>query len=123
MQNLKDRYRAAEKQVRTLKEKIKQAIEAEGDTVEKNLSSDLLNILNTNTEQINRAYPEGSFPNLFWKEQLKAGAWKSRTWTRTRTRTPDMDTDMDADLQSKNDLQLILLTTITCQMDLVYTLD
>ncbi len=37
MQNLKDRSRAAEKQVRTLKEKIKQAIEAEGDTVEKNL--------------------------------------------------------------------------------------
>ncbi len=30
-----------------------------------------------------------------------------------RTRTPDMDTDMDADLQSKNELQIILLTTIT----------
>ena len=76
MQNLKDRSRAAEKQVKIFKEKIKEAIEAEGDTVEKSLSSDLLSILNTNTEQINRAYPEGSFPNLFWKEQLKAASVK-----------------------------------------------
>ncbi len=33
-------------------------------------------------------------------------------WTRTQTWTPDMDTDADLYIQSKNDLQLILLTTI-----------
>ncbi len=75
MQNLKDRSRAASK------EKIKQAIEAEGDTVEKNLGSDLLNILNTNTEQINRAYPEGSFIEFSeWKEQLKAKDPRQIRW-------------------------------------------
>lgn len=76
MCKLKERARTAEKQVEKLKEKIQQLTQQQGDEVDTNLNADLLGILNENYEQIKQAYPEGSFPRLFWEEQLKAASVK-----------------------------------------------
>ena len=74
MNRLKDRTRAAEKQVKVFKEKVKQMMETEGDAVDSDLNSDLLSILQANDEKVKKAYPEGTFANLFWTEQLKAAS-------------------------------------------------
>ena len=48
----------------------------QGGSVDPNLHADLLGIMNENTEQIRRAYPDGGFARLFWEEQLKAASVK-----------------------------------------------
>lgn len=55
---------AAEEEVRRLKDKVHKLLEW-GDTLDQELSSDLLTIMN-----------ENSFSRLFWEEQLKAASTK-----------------------------------------------
>lgn len=76
MSKLRARSRDAEKQLKALQEKVKVMVENESGHVDPNFSSDLLRILHDNSEKIEKAFPEGSFANLFWKEQLKAASVK-----------------------------------------------
>ena len=40
--------------------------------LDERLHSDLLKIMDNGSDEIKKAYPEGSFARLFWQEQLKA---------------------------------------------------
>lgn len=72
MDSLRRRAYSAEQKVTRLCEKIHKLTQEQGDIVEHGLNSDLVHIMNENSEEIKKAYPEGSFARLFWEEQLKA---------------------------------------------------
>ena len=74
--DLKKRVHAAEASVKRLKEKIKKLTEDHGETIDNELHSDLLSIMQSNNEDVKKAYPEGSFSRLFWEEQLQAASAK-----------------------------------------------
>lgn len=74
MAKLKERAHAAEKQAHKLRVRIKELTKQNGDSVDPKLHADLLGIMNENSEQIKRAYPDGSFARLLWEEQLKAAS-------------------------------------------------
>lgn len=76
MTKLKERAQAAEKQVKVLKDKIREIMQQQGDTLDPDLNSDFVSIMNSNSDRINASYPEGSFARLFWEEQLKAASVK-----------------------------------------------
>lgn len=63
---LLNRVHAAE-EVKRLKEKVRKLHE-QGETVDNELHSDLLNIMNENVDQVCKAYPDNSFTRLFWDE-------------------------------------------------------
>ena len=44
----------------------------EGEVLDQSFNSDLLHIMQEKSDDIKRAYPEGSFARLFWNEQIKA---------------------------------------------------
>ena len=69
--SLRKRAYTAEQRVAKLCEKIHKLTQEQGD-VEHGLNSDLLHIMNANSDQIKKAFPEDSFARLFWEEQLKA---------------------------------------------------
>ena len=70
--SLRKRAYTAEQRVTKLCEKIHKLTQEQGDVVEHSLNSDLLHIMNENSDQIKKAFPEDSFARLFWEEQLKA---------------------------------------------------
>ena len=72
----KKRAQVAENEVSKLQANIKELTENRGELVDNELHKDLLGLMNENSERINTIYPEGSFANLFWKEQLKAASVK-----------------------------------------------
>ena len=74
--NLKSRAYAAEQDIDRLKDKIRQAAEKEGEILDKDLNSDLLDVMHDNSAQIKEAYPEGSFRRLYWEEQMKLATVK-----------------------------------------------
>ena len=49
------------------REKIRKLNEKYGETVDDSLHNDLVTILKENKDEINKAYPEGSFSRLFWE--------------------------------------------------------
>ena len=65
----------AAEEVKRLKEKVRTLLK-QGDTVDSELHSDFLHIMNENVDQIRKAYPENGFSRLFWDEQLKAASVK-----------------------------------------------
>ena len=65
----------AAEEVKRLKDKVNKLL-GQGETVDNELSSDLLEIMHENADQIRNAYPENSFSRLFWYEQLKAASTK-----------------------------------------------
>ena len=75
LDGLRKRVYAAEEEVKRLKDKVRTLLK-QGDTVDSELHSDLLHIMNENVDQIRKAYPENSFSRLFWDEQLKAASTK-----------------------------------------------
>ena len=70
--SLRRRAYSAEQKVTKLCEKIHKLTQEQGDVVEPGMNSDLLHIMNENSEVVKKAYPDGSFARLFWEEQLKA---------------------------------------------------
>ena len=66
---------AAEEEVKRLKEKVRTLLK-QGDTMDSELHSDFLHIMNENVDQVRKAYPDNSFSRLFWEEQLKAASTK-----------------------------------------------
>ena len=74
MEKLKKRARAAECAVEKLQERVRRVTQEQGETLETTLQSDMLAIMEENTDKIKSAYSEGSFATLFWEEQLKASS-------------------------------------------------
>ena len=69
---LKARLKATELQVKRLKEKIKEATDANGVAVDNDLHSDLEQIMEEHHDRIMEQYGQDSFQRLFWEEQRKA---------------------------------------------------
>ena len=67
LNGLRKRVHAAEEEVKRLKDKVRTLLK-QGDTVDSELHSDLLHIMNENVDQIRKAYPENSFSRLFRDE-------------------------------------------------------
>ena len=74
--NLKKRVQSAEKELSKLQAKVKQLTQKQGESVSDALHDDLRSIMEENSDQIAKAYPEGSFRRLFWEEQLRAASLK-----------------------------------------------
>ena len=78
MKNLRNRVRVVEKEVKKLPAKIQELTEKRGECVDGQLRSDLVTVMKENSKHVDEVYPEGSFSNLFWKEQLKAATSKDQ---------------------------------------------
>lgn len=63
----------AEEDLKRLKDKV---WTLQGETVDSELHSDLVDIMKENADEVRKAYPEISFSRLFWNEQLKAASAK-----------------------------------------------
>ena len=70
--NLKSRMKAAERKLKRLREKIKEATERNGVSLDGDLHHDLEQIMEEKHDQITEQYGENSFQRLFWEEQRKA---------------------------------------------------
>ena len=77
MSKLRDRARAAETEILRLNEKISKLTATQGEIVDTDLHSDLIAIMNENSEKVKSVYPEGSFSRLFWDQQLKMASQKN----------------------------------------------
>ena len=73
---MKARTHAAEQEIRKLQQKIEQLTEKQGESVNIALHTDLLSIMHEKTDEIEKAYPKGSFRRLFWEEQFRAACAK-----------------------------------------------
>ena len=74
MAKLRTKARISHQGVLYLREKIRKIKAMCGETVDDSLHNDLVTIMKDNSDQINKAYPEGSFRRLFWEEQFKAAS-------------------------------------------------
>lgn len=75
MDSLRKRAHNAEEEVKRLKDKVRTLLQ-QGENVDNELHSDLVNIMKENADEIRKVYPENSFSRLFWDEQLKAASAK-----------------------------------------------
>jgi len=73
---LQVRMHAAEEQIKRLKDKVLIKLSEQSETVDTDLQSDLLQIMNENTDAVRKAYTEGSFTRFLWDKQLKATSAK-----------------------------------------------
>lgn len=82
--SLRDRAHKAEQSVAKLREIIHQLTREQGEAIEGNLQSDLIQItcMCEHTATVTSTYPEGSFARLFWEEQLKAATASSSNHVR-----------------------------------------
>ncbi len=62
------------KTVLHLQERVKKLTQTEGEHLDVDFQSDLISIMNSNKNNVKEAYRDGSFPKLFWDEQLKAAS-------------------------------------------------
>lgn len=69
---MKKRAQAAENEVLRLEQKVEQLTTEHGESIDTALHNDLLGRLNEKSEEVQHAYPEGSFTRLFWEGQLCA---------------------------------------------------
>ena len=71
--NMKTRTNTAERHLKKLKEKINKMMESPRCVeLDDQMNSDLLKIMDENTEQIKSDFSENSFQRLFWEQQLKS---------------------------------------------------
>lgn len=70
--DLRKRARNAEQTVVKLREKIRTLTQEQGEVLDESFNSDLLHIMQENSDDVKRTYPKGSFARLFWDEQIKA---------------------------------------------------
>ena len=68
--NLRQRVKNAENEVMRLKERLRNLIES-SESVDQGLHDDLSTIMSENTNDIQKAFPEGSFRRVFWDQQLE----------------------------------------------------
>lgn len=70
--------KAAKRRITILENKIEEISNSVGESVDKQTHQDLLTILQEN-EEYQRKLPAGSFKELFWNQQLKAGLSRSHS--------------------------------------------
>ena len=70
--SLRKRATSAEQALAKLRDKVRNLTQKQGEVLDHDLNSDLLHIMDENSDRVKDAYPEGSFAKLFWDEQLKA---------------------------------------------------
>ena len=75
--NLSKRMHKSEKELKKFKAKIQQLTDKSGVYVDDELHSDLVATMKENSNCIVGMFPEESFANLFWKEQMKAASLKN----------------------------------------------
>ena len=75
MENIR-RVCIAETEVHRLQERLQKLTNDHGTSVDTALNDDLISIMKHKSEEILKAYPEGSFGRLFWEEQLHAATAK-----------------------------------------------
>lgn len=78
MAHWRKRAQLAETTVCKLKEQVRMLTENQGEHVDHGLHSDLVGIMQQNSDKIKSSYPEGSFARLLWDEQLKASSGNLR---------------------------------------------
>ena len=76
MKNMRKRARIAETEVHRLHKRLQRLTNEHGTSVDTALNDDLTSIMKDKSEEIRKAYPEGSFGRLFWEEQLHAATAK-----------------------------------------------
>jgi hypothetical protein len=74
LKSLQVRAYSAEREVQRLQEKIMKSTERSGVTVA--FGDDLLAIMEESNAHVEKNFPEGTFRNLFWKQQLQAAKAK-----------------------------------------------
>lgn len=74
MTTWRKRAKVAENTVIKLREKVKRLMESHGESIDQGMHSDLVEIMQENTEKIRSDYSGGSFARLLWVEQLKASS-------------------------------------------------
>lgn len=62
--------KSAENEVTKLKEKISNLIQT-GEMVDEGFNSDLSTIMEDNTDDVHKAFPEGTFRRIFWDQQME----------------------------------------------------
>ena len=74
MRKLKMKVRESDRQVQKLRDAIKKLSNEDSESIDTDLHSDFLAIMNENNDTVSKAYVNGSFAKLFWDEQLKAAS-------------------------------------------------
>ena len=72
--DLRKRAHNAEQTVTKLREIIRKLTQDQGEVLDQSFNSDLLHIMEENSDEIKKVYPEGTFARLFWEEQIKAAS-------------------------------------------------
>ena len=70
IKSLRSKVKAANNEIKNLKDKITKLTESEGVNVESDFHKDMLSIMESNNEAIAKQFPEGSFRRIFWEEQF-----------------------------------------------------
>ena len=70
--------KVAKKEVKRLKERLKELGEKEGIYVNNDLHSDLTEIIGDQTNEVRKAFSPGTFARLFWEQQMEARCTDSR---------------------------------------------
>ena len=76
--NMKICTNTAERHLKRLKEKINKMMESGCVEVDDQMNSDLLKIMDENTERVKSDFAENSFQRLFWEQQLKSTKVKDK---------------------------------------------
>ena len=64
--------KVAKKEIKRLKERLKELGEKEGICVDNDLHSDLTEIIGDQTNEVRKAFSPGTFARLFWEQQIEA---------------------------------------------------
>lgn len=72
LKELQKKRKVCVKTTKRLQDRIAKLIVSNDITVDEGLNSDLTTIMEENTENINKNFPEGSFHRLFWEQQQEA---------------------------------------------------
>ena len=68
--------RVSQQKIERLKHRLQMISEKKGVEVDETFHSDLKNIMETHKQQVEKAYPKGSFQQIFWRQQGQAATLK-----------------------------------------------
>lgn len=76
LHRLRSLSRVSQQRIERLKYRLQVLSKKQGVEVDETLHSDLKAIIETHKQQIEEAYPQGSFQQIFWQQQSQAAAMK-----------------------------------------------
>ena len=82
MKNLHSSVKLCEKRVKCLREKLDMALETRGVT-DDSITDDIESIMSDSSKTVLEEFPEGSFGQLFWQQQLDALTKKDKRFVTT----------------------------------------